>query len=129
VTVTPRDDAGAALGPGHAVAIALSAGAPIGPVVDVGHGRYERTFVAHASRGQVGVVTASVDGVTLLAQPAVSFVADRGEVGRPFLARGGCAGAPAAPRTPGGVLFVALLCVAAHAQRRLGGRGRPGRRP
>lgn len=90
VTVTPRDASGAPLGPGRAVSIDLSAGAPAGPVSDAGFGRYERDFLAHAPRGAVGTVTAVVDGVTLTARPRVFFVADRSEIGR-VAGVGGCA--------------------------------------
>jgi subtilisin family serine protease len=90
VTVTPRDSAGEPLGPGRSVEIALSAGDAVGPVRDMGWGRYERTFVAHAKRGQVGVITCTVDGVTLATHPSVYFVVSRSEIGRPFSAAGGC---------------------------------------
>jgi subtilisin family serine protease len=90
VTVTPRDAGGLPIGPGHNVTIAISAGQPVGPVVDVGLGRYQRAVVAHAGRGQIGVVTATVDGVTLDAHPRIYYVVSREEIGRPFSAGGGC---------------------------------------
>ena len=90
VTVTPRDQSGLPLGPGHQVAITLSAGAPLGEVVDIGSGRYERSFVAHAPRGATGVATAIVDGVTLAEQPRVFFVVGRNEIGGALRPGGGC---------------------------------------
>jgi subtilisin family serine protease len=109
ITVTPRDDDGAPLGPGHAVAIALTAGAPTGPVRDLKGGRYERTFAAHASAGQVGEAQVTVDGVGLDRHPTVFFVADRVQVGRPFAAGGGCAAPGPSPHSgPALVLLLAL---------------------
>jgi subtilisin family serine protease len=122
VSVTPRDAAGAPLGPSHDVAIALTAGAPAGPVRDLGAGRYERTFVAHASRGQVGEVRALVDGVALASRPTITFVADRSEVGRPFAATGGCGlvvDRPAIPVSAAALLLTVLfVCRLARAARR-----------
>jgi subtilisin family serine protease len=81
-SVTPKDDGEMPLGPGHLVSITSSAGEPVGDVVDTGWGRYERTFVAHATRGSTGAIFAVVDGVDLEAHPEVHFVASRAEVGR-----------------------------------------------
>jgi hypothetical protein len=117
-TVTPRDAAGAPLGAGHAVEIVASAGAPLGDVVDAGAGRYERPFVAHASRGQVGVITARVDGVELAAHPSVYFVVDRREIGRPFSAGGGCSSSRGAQGGAGGLAALALLLFGATRARR-----------
>jgi hypothetical protein len=89
VSVTPRDAAGTPLGAGHDVEITLSAGEPEGGVRDLG-GRYERTFVAHAPRGTVGVVDALVDGTSLAAHPRVTFVPSRTEVGGALQPGGGC---------------------------------------
>lgn len=101
VTVTPRDASGLPLGPGHRVAITLSAGAPLGEVVDIGSGRYERSFVAHAPRGQTGIGTVVVDGVTLAQQSRVFFVVGRNEIGGALRPGGACdLGA-----TPGANLF------------------------
>jgi subtilisin family serine protease len=96
ITVTPRDAGGLLLGPGHHVEITVSAGEPAAEVADMGFGRYERPIRAHAARGQVGVVTAVVDGVTLAAHPRIYYVIGRDEIGRPFHAGGGCSfsGAP-----------------------------------
>ncbi|HWE28996.1 MAG TPA: S8 family serine peptidase, partial [Polyangia bacterium] len=80
VTVTPRDDDGVPLGGGHDVTITATAGDPIGDVVDVGSGRYERTFAAHASRGTVATIAATVDGVALAAHPAIYIVNARDEI-------------------------------------------------
>jgi subtilisin family serine protease len=124
VSVTPRDDGGVPLGGGHEVTIATTAGAPTGPVRDLGQGRYERTFVAHATRGQVAVVSATVDGVALAAHPSIYFVPDRAEVGRAFVARGGCsaAGAPLAGGPTALALIVASVWLARAAARRRGNR-------
>ena len=98
VTVTPRDQQGVPLGPGHEVAIAATAGEPIGEVVDVGSGRYQRTFAAHAPRGTVATIDAVVDGIALAAHPSIFMVNARSEIGAPLVAGGGCAlsGAPTA---------------------------------
>ena len=90
VTVTPRAEDGTVLGPGHDVAISASAGDAVGDVVDIGSGRYERTFAAHAPRGTVAAVTAIVDGITLAAHPSIYIVNARAEIGAPFSAGGGC---------------------------------------
>lgn len=90
VSVIPRDAAGVPLGPGRAVDISASAGLAVSAVIDFGQGRYERTFAAHASRGKIAKVTATVDGVTLDAHPSIYFVSERSEIGRPFVALGGC---------------------------------------
>jgi hypothetical protein len=115
VTVTARANDGTVLGSGRAVAITASAGDPIGDVVDVGSGRYERTFVAHAPRGTIATVSATVDGVTLAAHPSIYMVNTRAEIGAPFAAGGGCSLPPTADRTSRpGVLFcvLALLAIA-----------------
>ena len=91
VTVTPRADNGMPLGTGHDVVITATAGDATGDVVDLGFGRYERTFAAHAPRGTAAVVTAVVDGVTLSTHPAIHIVNARSEIGAPFAAGGGCA--------------------------------------
>jgi hypothetical protein len=132
VTVTPRDDEGVPLGPGHDVAINTSAGDPVGDVVDVGSGRYERTFAAHAPRGTTAVVRVTVDGVTLAAQPSIHIVDARAEIGGAFAAGGGCSAAPVArPALTAGVLlaFVAALGLGATIARwrRKSRRPRPGR--
>ena len=98
VTVTPRSDEGVPLGPGHDVVIAASAGDAVGDVVDLGSGRYERTFAAHAPRGTTAVVRVTVDGVVLAAHPSIYVVDSRSEIGTPFAA-GGCAVAAAAAAT------------------------------
>ena len=90
VTVTPRGDDGTPLGPGHDVTITASAGEAVGDVVDIGSGRYERTFAAHAPRGTVAAVSAVVDGVALAAHPSIYIVNARAEIGAPFAAGGGC---------------------------------------
>ena len=114
VTVTPRSDDGAPLGAGHDVAITASAGEPIGDVVDVGSGRYERTFAAHAPRGTTAVLRVTVDGVVLAAQPAFHIVPSRSEIGAPFAA-GGCAIATATPATSSRRMLLALLAALAAA--------------
>ena len=58
---------------------------------DIGAGRYERTFVAHAQRGTSAVVRATVDGTQLVEQPTLWFVRSRVEVGGNLRAAGGCA--------------------------------------
>jgi subtilisin family serine protease len=110
-SVTPKDDSGMPLGPGHAVEISSSAGEPIGAVTDTGQGRYERTFVAHAARGATGVIFATVDGVALDARPEVHFVAARAEVGQRLSAGAGCEALPHGPAA-GGKAAMALLGVA-----------------
>jgi subtilisin family serine protease len=115
-TVTPRDANGVPLGPGHAVDIVASAGAPIGPVFDTGAGRYERVFVAHARRGQVGLISATVDGVALDAHPQVFFVVDRSEIGRSLVAGGGCS-STGDEGNLGAVLLV--ICLLQATRRRL----------
>jgi hypothetical protein len=107
VTVTPRDDQGVPLGPGHVVTITSTAGEPSGDVIDTGHGRYERTFAAHAPRGTTAVVSAVVDGVPLSARRSLFIVESRADIGGAFVAGGGCAlaGRGAAPA---GLLVVAL---------------------
>jgi hypothetical protein len=91
VTVTPRDANGVPVGPGHDVSIEASAGVGTGPVVDVGFGRYERTFAAQAPRGTAARVTVVADGVELTTHPTFYIAADRTEIGNNFVARGGCA--------------------------------------
>jgi len=94
VTVTPRDASGVVLGPGHSVAIEL-AGVGIGELAlgdvrDLGAGRYERSFVAHAPRGTSAEVSATVDGVALADRPIVWFVRSRAEIGGDLVAGNGC---------------------------------------
>ena len=125
VTVTPRSDDGAPLGPGHDVAITASAGDPVGDVVDVGSGRYERTFAAHAPRGTVAAVSAVVDGVALAAHPSIYIVNARAEIGAPFAAGGGCSVAPAhataddhsRPLVPSALILAAVLAALLAAAR------------
>jgi subtilisin family serine protease len=90
VTVTPRGEDRLPLGPGHGVTITATAGAAVTDVVDLGSGRYERTFAAQAPRGTTAVVTATVDGITLAAHPSIYIVDARAEIGAPFTAGGGC---------------------------------------
>ena len=96
VSVTPRDDTGRPVGPGHVVTIELfgsssaRTGEPLGPVRDIGAGRYERTFVAHAQRGTSAVVHTIVDGTTLVEQPTLWFVRSRVEIGGHLQGAGGC---------------------------------------
>lgn len=124
VTVTPRADDGTPLGPGRAVIISASAGEPTGDVVDVGSGRYERTFAAHAPRGTTAVVTVTVDGVALAAHPAIYIVNARSEIGSPFAAGGGCATAGDA-RHPAAALVLILAVTAALVAGRRKSRRRP----
>lgn len=120
VTVTPRSDDGAPVGAGHDVAITASAGDPIGDVVDLGSGRYERTFAAHAPRGTTAVVRATVDGVALDAHPSIYIVNARSEIGAPFAAGGGCAIGPAAAPPPGGATRPLLALFGAFAAAAVG---------
>ena len=95
VSVTPRDASGHPLGAGRTVAIELvgnggRAGAAVGPVRDVGAGRYERVFVAHAQRGTSAVVHGTVDGTELVEQPTLWFVRSRVEIGGNLVGAGGC---------------------------------------
>jgi subtilisin family serine protease len=115
VSVTPRDSSGRPVGPGRSVDISVSAGQPAGPVVDAGQGRYQRAIVAHATRGQVGAVSATVDGVALAAHPNIYYVWSRDEIGRQLSPGGGCT--PFGP--PGGGLFfvVATLFVVGRSKR------------
>ena len=115
VTVTPRADDRTPLGSGHAVTIITSAGDPVGDVVDVGGGRYERTFAAHAPRGTTAVVSVTVDGVPLAAHPSIYIVDARAEIGAPFTAGGGCAFGPVLGDT--GLLVAPLFALAALAAR------------
>ncbi len=105
ITVTPRDAAGVPLGPGRSVQLSTSAGELIGAILDAGAGRYEQSLVAHAARGDAATVRATVDGIELAEQPSVYFVLDRGEIGHPFVAGGGCQAA----RTPLRPLWLALI--------------------
>jgi subtilisin family serine protease len=118
VSVIPRDAAGTPVGPGRAVTIVASEGAPAGDVVDAGWGRYERTFVASAPRGTFATVTATVDGVTLTAAPVVWFAADRSEIGHPFAAGGGCALGGPGSRVGVLLLLVAVALLARNSRRR-----------
>ena len=128
-----------ALGAGHDVSIAATAGDPTGDVVDIGGGRYERTFAAHAPRGTTALVTATVDGVTLAAHPSIHIVNARAEVGGAFAAGGGCSMSPASPAPL--LAFAGLFAIgafaairrksrrAAHAVRSMCDAGNPLRRP
>ena len=118
VTVTPRDATGLPLGPGHEVTIESSAGMPLGGVIGVGSGRYERTFVGHAPRGATGVISATVDGVALQQHPVVYFVVARDEIGSALTAGGGCAMGASQP-VPLGVLVLLVFAVGAWLGRRL----------
>lgn len=131
VTITPRADDGMALGAGHVVAVAASAGTAIGEVVDVGSGRYERTFAAHVPRGTTATITATVDGVVLAAHPSIYFVDARADIGAPFAAGGGCSvdrtphqDGPAGHRTGRTTLLILMFFgaafVAAHTSRKKG---------
>jgi subtilisin family serine protease len=111
VTVTPRDAQGLPLGPRRNVTITVSAGEP-GPVTDVGLGRYEMPVRAHAGRGQVGIVSATVDGVPLNAHPRIYYVIGRDEIGRPFSAGGGCESGGGASADGGGGTMTGLLLLA-----------------
>jgi subtilisin family serine protease len=109
VSVTPRDAAGVPLGAGHEVEIDVSAGLPLGGVVDTGEGRYEQIVIAHASRGSVATVTARVDGVEVAEHPPIFFVAARDEIGRPFRAAGGGCSLGAGDAATGLELALALV--------------------
>ena len=115
VTVTPRADDGMPLGPGHDVTITASAGAPVGDVTDLGSGRYERTFAAHAPRGTTATVKAIVDGVVLAAHPSIYIVNARADIGSPFAAGGGCSLARTTELggTSAGSTAALLACLAA----------------
>jgi subtilisin family serine protease len=137
VTVVPRDVDAAPLGPGRAVAITASSdGAPRealfdGPVVDLGAGRYERSFRADGREGEALVVSATVDGVALAARPTVWLVSDRDRIGQPFAASGACQLAPrpsAAPLALAAALAAAAVALAARRARatRSGGRAPKG---
>lgn len=115
-TVVPRDAAGVPVGPGREVTIESSVGYAVGPVVDAGWGRYERTFVAAAPLGAAADVTVTVDGVALAATPRFWIVEDRSDIGRPYRAAGGCATTPGAGARVG--LAIALLAAAALLVRR-----------
>ncbi len=117
VTVTPRDESDRPLGPGHAVTIQLSAGDPLGAVVDTGTGRYERSFVAHAARGAVGVARITVDGVLINAAPQVFFVPSRAEVGQRFVAGGGCEMGGGEEGSPGLAVLAVLVALGLGAVR------------
>jgi hypothetical protein len=111
VSVTPRDDSGVPLGPGHTVTIELEplgVDLGLGPVRDVGAGRYERAFVAHAPLGTHATVTATVDGVALTEQPSVWFVPSRADIGGQLVAGNGCSYGPR-PGNPFALLGVLLL--------------------
>jgi uncharacterized protein (TIGR03382 family) len=123
VTVVPRDAAGLPIGAGAEVTIEASAGLPIGPVVDAGWGRYERTFVAAAPRGTVAEVQVTVNGVALASRPHIFVVEDRSEIGRPFRAAGGCQTTPRAPAAA--ALTVAALALALLVQRKFARRRKP----
>ena len=113
VTVIARDAAGLPLGPGHTIELTTTAGEWAGPAVDLGEGRIERTLFAHATRGQVATISATVDGVALASTATVFFVHDRSEIGRPFVAGGGCTTTPSLPsaRLPVGLLLLAFFAL------------------
>lgn len=90
VTVTPRDVRGAPLGPGLRVDILGDAGEFLGPTVDTGYGRYERTLVARGPRGTRATVQARIGGVLLNRSVTVDFVGDNSEIGAPYVV-GSCA--------------------------------------
>ncbi|MDB4969166.1 MAG: hypothetical protein JWN44_4855 [Myxococcales bacterium] len=110
VTVTPRGGDGMPLGPGRQVKINASYGDPTGDVVDLGFGRYERTFAAHSPRGSTAVINVEVDGVTLSAHPTFFIVESRADIGAPFVAGGGCSLLPRSAPTTGGLApFAGLM--------------------
>jgi len=115
ISIVPRDPTGLAIGPGHAVTVAVTHGRLEGRVVDRGQGRYEQLVTADAPLGAVGVITVTVDGITLAAQPSIFYVIDRSQIGAPFVASGGCDASRAAP-TP--LLAIAILLIALVIRRR-----------
>jgi len=128
VTVVPRDESGAALGPGHAVRIGADGASFDGPEVLFEDGRAERLLLADgAPRSQVRV-HATVDGQALTATPVVWIVAHRADVGRPFVASSGaCAVARSRGPGPPPPPLLAGIAVAAGAALLAGRRRR--RRP
>jgi subtilisin family serine protease len=121
VTVTPRADDGLPLGSGRQVTISATAGEPLGDVVDLGLGRYERSFIAHAPRGSTATISATVDGIALASHPAVYIVESRADIGSPFAAGGGCSLGPgAATQSPLTSLAAALLALFLRKSRRGG---------
>ncbi|MBK9516665.1 MAG: hypothetical protein IPO09_04770 [Anaeromyxobacter sp.] len=64
VTVTPRDDAGVAMGPGHSVLLALP-GFTGGPAADALDGTYTTTLTAAGCAAPTSTLEVTVNGVTL----------------------------------------------------------------
>lgn len=74
VTVTPRDGLGLPLGAGLAVSVSSAELLPatlLGPIVDLGNGRY--SFQVVSSDPGTALVKVSVEGVTLDDQPNLTF--------------------------------------------------------
>lgn len=123
VTVTPRDARSVPLGAGLAVQIAADAGEWVGPVVDNGLGRYERTLRTRAPRGSRITVTAHVAGVELTRHPVIYLVGERSEIGGPYLIGACAAAAPggrASSTAAGGPLAAALLLLSLFGLRAAG---------
>jgi len=78
-------------------------------VRDLGAGRYERSFVAHAPRGSSAEVSATVDAVALAARPVVWFVRSRAEIGGNLVAGNGCSLAARSVGAPGNAIAVCLV--------------------
>lgn len=101
VTVTPRDAAGRALGPGRRVT--LDAAGLAFDAVDGGDGVYRGRWCAEdaSDLGRLVAITARVDGVPLERAAEVRVAADRAHLGAWATASGGCsaAGAPRPRRT------------------------------
>jgi hypothetical protein len=68
--LTPLDEDGAVRGSGLAVSFQVSAGALVGPVRDLGDGRYQQTFQAPPAAAEV-TATAQVEGVPMPARPRI----------------------------------------------------------
>ena len=112
VTVVPRDGSGLPLGPGRAVTLSTSAGR-LSTAVHVARGRYEARFYPEGRRGEVALITATVDGVPLAHRPRVHLTTRRARVGLPYEAAGGCAvgrsSGPVPSPVPGLLLLLLLL--------------------
>jgi subtilisin family serine protease len=128
VTVVPRDSAGAALGPGHAVRITADLADFDGPELTLDDGRVERLLLADAPSRTAVTVGATIDGQALAAARVVWIVAHRQDVGRPFVASSGACGlagppgpAPRIGTALGGPGAAALLVLAVLWRRRRGG--------
>lgn len=89
VTVTPRDASGRPLSAGRTVDLVSTQGRWLGPVVDLGSGRYERRLQAGDERGNRALITASVDGQRLARTATVYFVGEPSEIGGAYRL-GGC---------------------------------------